>query len=72
MNTESLIKQVSFIIEDLNVRLMEENDFNAVYQKVKVGYTDLIRILYSMGCIPGDKMIYSIMSGNLPKIIKRC
>lgn len=68
---ESLVKQVSFVINDLNTRLMETNDFDAVYVKVKVDYTDLLRILYSMGYIPGDTMIYGIMKSDLPKLIKR-
>ena len=67
---ESLINSIKFMINDLNSRLMETNDFTAVYKKVCLNYGDVIRLCYKLGSIPGDKVIDLILSKKF-EIIKR-
>jgi hypothetical protein len=65
------VKSIEFVIADLNDRLMSTNDFDAVYFKFLLTYTDVIRICYKIGIIPGEMEIKEILGLNL-MIIKRC
>ena len=63
------VKEIEFVINDFNVRLMSTNDFSSVYFKYNLTYLDVIRICYKIGIIPGEPVIKEILDLRL-QIIK--
>lgn len=64
------IKELNFLIQSYNVRLMSENDFNGIYEKRKITNFKIIQLIYcaNFKTIPGDKKLFEL-SENCDRII---